>query len=738
MKKLLTLLVSLTITTVIYSQTFVGKVVDSNNKPIPYALLNIAHKNIHTHSSDGGRFMLDALEIGDTIAVTHLAYENAIYIITELSDKVLIKMKETAISIEAITISNEVNTVKLISEVDVKLVPVNSSQDVLRKVPGLLIGQHAGGGKAEQIFLRGFDIDHGTDISITTDGIPVNMVSHAHGQGYADLHFLIPETIDKIDFGVGPYSAQHGNFATAGNINLNTRSSLDYNSVKLEIGQNQTRRLMTMLKIPDNDLNAGYIAAEYLGTNGPFISDQNFSRVNAFGKYTRQIEQGSIDITGSYFTSTWDASGQIPQRAVDSGLITRLGAIDDTEGGTTSRANLALGHQKFLSKSSFIKTKIFFSKYDFELYSNFTFFLDDPINGDQIKQKEDRCLYGLTSEYTKTLDTDNIESTLNVGVSLRSDKSLDNQLAHTLNRTEILENYQLGDVTETNLGIYVNSTFDFGKLLINPSVRVDNFNFGYLDLLASTYSNKSVSKSIVSPKINFAYNFSPALQLYTKLGKGFHSNDSRVVVTDEELNTIPAAYGYDVGTLWKPTPNIIVNAAYWYLFLEQEFVYVGDAGIVEPSGRTKRQGVDLSIKYQPKDWLYLTTDINFTKPRSLDEADGQDYIPLAPTSTITGGITYSHHSGLTTNLNLRHLADRAANEDYSIVAEGYSVFDLNVNYSLSNVNFGFQIQNLLNTEWNETQFATESRLFDEPESVTEIHFTPGTPFFIKGIVEYKF
>ena len=738
MKKLFFLLLSLIATTVLKSQSVNGRVTDANNKPISYALLHVADQNnIHTHSSDDGRFILEA-NVGDTITVTHLAYETTVFIITDLNEDVLVKMKESAISLEAITISNEVNTIKLISDVDVKIVPVNSSQDVLRKVPGLFIGQHAGGGKAEQIFLRGFDIDHGTDISITTDGLPVNMVSHAHGQGYADLHFLIPETIDNIDFGVGPYNAQHGNFATAGHINLNTKNSLEHNSIKVELGQNQTKRLMTLLKLSENDLNDGYIAGEYLGTNGPFISDQNFSRVNLFGKYTRQINKGSIDVTGSFFTSNWDASGQIPQRAVDSNLITRFGAIDDTEGGTTSRSNLALGYQKFLSASSFIKTKIFFSKYDFELFSNFTFFLDDPINGDQIKQKEDRYLYGLTSEYTKTLNTDNIESIFNIGVSLRSDKSRDNQLARTLNRTEVLENIQLGNVTETNLGFYINSTFDFGKFLINPSIRVDNFDFTYLDQLATTYSHRSISKSIVSPKINFAYNFSPSLQLYTKLGKGFHSNDSRVVVTDEALNTIPAAYGYDVGALWKPTPKIIVNTAYWYLFLEQEFVYVGDAGIVEPSGRTKRQGVDLSIKYQPKDWLYLTTDINFTKPRSLDEVEGQDYIPLAPTSTITGGITYISTHGLSANMNLRYLADRAANEDFSIVAKGYSVFDFNVNYKLSNVNFGFQIQNLFNTKWNETQFATESRLFDEPESVTEIHFTPGIPFFIKGIVEYEF
>ena len=194
----------------------------------------------------------------------------------------------------------------------------------------------------------------------------------------------------------------------------------------------------------------------------------------------------------------------------------------------------------------------------------------------------------------------------------------------------------------------------------------------------------------------------------------------------------------DVGAIWKPVPSLFVNVALWNLFLEQEFVYVGDAGIVEPSGETSRRGVDLSLRYQPLGWLYLQTDVNYTLARSLEADEGEDLIPLAPDFTIKSGLTIKHPSGINGGLDVRHLEDRPATEDNSIVAPGYTVVDLNLNYAFSNLTVGFQIQNLLDTEWNETQFATESRLLNEPESVEEIHFTPGVPFFIKGIVSYRF
>lgn len=603
----------------------------------------------------------------------------------------------------------------------------------------MFIGQHAGGGKAEQIFLRGFDIDHGTDIAITADGIPVNMVSHAHGQGYADLHFIIPETIESVDFGLGPYHASKGNFNTAGYVDFAIKKKISDNLIKLEAGQFQTTRLMAMFKLLDNDNSNAYLASEYLISNGPFESPQNFQRANVLGSYTKELSESStIDVSLSHFFSSWTASGQIPQRAVDSGRLTRFGAIDDTEGGTTSRSNFIFGHKKYLSANSFIKSKVYLSKYDFELFSNFTFFLEDPVNGDQILQEENRYLYGLTSEYTQSIFSDRFVTNLSFGVSLRADNSNNNRLANTFNRTTILNNIQFGDITEHNLGLYANAEFDFGKVVVNPSLRFDNFNYAYLDLVVNNQSRLSDSKSIISPKLNVQYNVSRKLQFYTKLGKGFHSNDARSFLISSNENTIPAAYGFDVGAIWKPLSRLFVNATYWNLFLEQEFVYVGDAGIVEPSGETFRRGFDLSLRYQQLEWLFFNSDINYTIAISTNEEEGNDFIPLAPDFTVKTGFTLKHPSGFSSSLNVKHIDDRPANEDNSIIAVGYTVVDLSANYDFGNLSVGFQIQNLFDKEWNETQFATESRLLSEPESVEEIHFTPGTPLFLKGIVQYSF
>jgi outer membrane receptor protein involved in Fe transport len=211
-----------------------------------------------------------------------------------------------------------------------------------------------------------------------------------------------------------------------------------------------------------------------------------------------------------------------------------------------------------------------------------------------------------------------------------------------------------------------------------------------------------------------------------------------VVVAQNGREILPAAYSSDLGFIWKPINRMMVNVAIWNLFLEQEFVYVGDEGIVEPSGRSNRQGTDLSLRYQPLEWLYLDFDANYTYARAIDEETGNDLIPLAPDFTMVAGATVKHESGLYGNINVRYLKDRPANEDNSIVAAGYTVVDFSTGYRWKNLDLGIQIQNLLDTEWNETQFATESRLRNETEPVEEIHFTPGTPFFLRGSLSYYF
>ncbi|MBX2826577.1 MAG: TonB-dependent receptor [Flavobacteriaceae bacterium] len=723
----------------LWAQSLSGYVLDDSQQPIQEAYIFNKTTEQHTHSDEMGYFILENASVGDTLQFSHLSYQTEQWVINELQTPLTVILFSKSIALSEIVITPRLNALNIITDIDTETNPVNSSQDVLRKVPGLVIGQHAGGGKAEQIFLRGFDIDHGTDINITVDGLPVNMVSHAHGQGYADLHFVIPETLENIDFGKGPYYGNKGNFATAGYVDFRTRRKLENSTIKLEAGQFDTYRLLGMFNLLKNTNHNAYIASEFILSDGPFESPQNFNRTNLFAKYNGLLsDKDRLGITASHFTSGWDASGQIPERAVNSGLIGRFGAIDDTEGGTTSRSNVLIDYDKRIDDRTSLYNKVYWSRYDFELFSNFTFFLEDPINGDQIKQREKRNLYGLQSEYERKYYWGEYQGNWKAGISLRQDQSDNNELSRTLNRSETLEQLQLGTINETNAGAYLESTLHLGKWTINPAIRADYFNFKYNDGLLDLYETQNETQTIVSPKLNILFNPSDKLQLYAKSGKGFHSNDTRVVVAQRDEKTLPAAYGLDLGFIGKLSPKMILNMAYWHLYLEQEFVYVGDAGIVEPSGKTRRSGLELSYRYQPLNWLSWNLDANYVRARAIEESSGNDYIPLAPEFTLTSGVSVNHPSGWFGSIEVRYLDDRPANEDNSIVAKGYTVTDLNLGYQWKNLSFGVQIQNILDTDWNETQFATESRLQNELNPVEEIHFTPGTPFFLKTSIQYSF
>jgi len=718
-----------------------GTVVNQDNERLEDVYLFNQRTSTAVYTDHNGNFKLEDVEVGDIIMLSYIGFKNYTLTITEkdLNRIITISLEQANISLTQVQITPEVNTLNKFVDVDIKTNPVKSSQELMRKVPGVIIGQHAGGGKAEQIFLRGFDVDHGTDVAIGVDGMPVNMVSHAHGQGYADLHFLIPETVDNINFGKGPYTASVGNFNTAGYLNFKTKKRIEESSVSLEYGQFETLRTVGVFNVLDDDNHSAYVAGSLNLTDGPFESSQNFNRYNVMAKYNYRLPQDQeLTLTMSHFTSKWDASGQIPQRAVDQGLIGRFGAIDDTEGGQTSRTNINIEHTKYLTDTKTLSTNAFYSKYDFELFSNFTFFLEDPENGDQIRQFEDRNLYGF-----KTVLSDKFYDTATnfeyqAGFGLRYDNADDVQLSRTKNRKELLERLAFGDVDETNIYGFLNTEFEFGDFKLNPGLRLDYFKFDYVNNLTETYDNASETKLTASPKLNLIYTPTNTVQLFAKTGIGFHSNDTRVVTANNGEDILPLAYGADLGGIFKITDNLVFNTALWYLFLEQEFVYVGDAAIVEPSGKTRRLGIDAGLRYEPLSWLYLYSDINYTYARSINEPEGQDYIPLAPDFTSTGGITIQNLNGFSGGLNYRYLDDRAANEDDSIVAEGYFVTDANINYTYKNYTFGIAIENLLDTEWNETQFATESRLQNEVEPVEEIHFTPGTPFFLRGKVTVTF
>lgn len=733
MKKI-TILLLLLFSALSFSQVRSGVVVDSLNNPIENVYLFNENSQSHAHTDELGRFSIEKTNQNDQLTVAALGFKRQT--LTVSAEELVIVLQSDAFKLDEVVIASNSFAMNVISKIDLNTTPVKSSQEVLRKVPGLFIGQHAGGGKAEQIFLRGFDIDHGTDIAISVDGMPVNMVSHAHGQGYADLHFVIPETIDKIDFGKGSYYASKGDFATAGYVGFKTKDYIENSSISAEIGQFNTVRTLGVFDVlGKQSKEKAYIATEYLLTDGPFDSPQNFKRINIFGKYTKQLADNSkVSVLASRFTSKWDASGQIPQRLVDNGTISRFGSVDDTEGGETSRTNFNVAYAKPIDQNTFFKANTFYSNYQFELYSNFTFFLDDPINGDQIRQKENRSIYGLNSELSKKWKN----TMLQFGLGFRADETSNSELSHTVNRKTILERIMLGDIDQTNMFSYLNAEFDFGKLKVNPALRLDYFKFNYYDKLAPTYEDQSENKMKFSPKLNLIYTQNTNFQVFLKSGFGFHSNDTRVVVAQSGKKILPTSFGADFGIIYKPFPKLLINSALWMLNLEQEFVYVGDAGIVEPSGRSSRKGIDLGLRYQLSDHVFFDAEANYTYGRSIDEPEGQDYIPLAPDFTTTAGISLKDYKNWSGGLQYRYLKSRPANEDNSIVAKGYMVTDANINYQWNNMNFGITVENLFDTEWNETQFATESQLQDEPNSVEEIHFTPGTPFFIKGKVVYSF
>lgn len=707
---------------------------------IEEANISYQHGSKHTHTAINGTFSLQLQQLPDTLVVSRMGYETTHHIVGANDGLITINLNRREIQLSQVAVT-AFDMQKNISKVDLDKTPVNSAQDLLRKVPGLFIAQHAGGGKAEQIFLRGFDNDHGTDIAVTADGIPVNMVSHAHGQGYADLHFIIPETVKDIDFGKGAYYADKGDLNTSGYVNFSTYDHLDNNLFKLEAGAFNTFRALSMFNLLNDSQRArnAYIAGEFNYSDGPFDIKQNFNRVNLFAKYNQWLDSKRyINFQASVFSSGWNASGQIPERAVADGTISRWGSIDPTEGGATSRINMAFNYKQLISDDETWETQLFYSKYKFHLFSNFTFFLNDPVYGDEIEQLDNRSLYGFENKYVRNFQLDNSRMSWTSGVGLRADDIRDLQLNHVYQRDSLLNRLSNVSAVELNLHAYSNLDWHIGDWTINPAVRVDHFIFNLHDRMKSLPAGQDASATRVSPKLNFAYTPNAKVQYYLKSGMGFHSNDVRVVIAQEGREILPYSIGSDLGLVWKPTENLIVQPAIWGLYLQQEFVYVGDEAVVEPSGKTKRLGADLGIRYQATPWLYLDADVNYAHARALDAPKGEDYIPLVPSITSTGGIAVKLARGLSANMRYRYMNTKPAIEDNSIKAKGYFVNDLVVNYGQKKWNFMLQVQNLFDADWNEAQFETETRLRDENSSVSELHFTPGTPFFIKTGISYKF
>ena len=720
-----------------YSQgTLQGILADEQHLPLTGANVIIKETGMGEITDASGKFRFQSLKAGSYhVEVSFIGYETKstpVEIKDGFTVQLTIELKSGAVQLSDLVVSSSPDRpVNTLSQVDIKFRPITTSQDVLRMIPGLFIAQHAGGGKAEQIFLRGFDCDHGTDINVEVDGLPVNMITHAHGQGYADLHFLMPEMINYVDFDKGPYFANKGDLNTAGYVAFQTRNKLDRNFAKVEGGSFNTGRIAAGMNLIETKKSNAFIASEFFRSDGFFVNNQDFTRFNLHARFnTRLSDKLNLSAAFTAFSSEWNASGQIPDRAVDEGIISRFGSIDPTEGGNTSRYNAYVKSTHQFDNGATWENQVFAIRYNFNLFSNFTFYLHDPVNGDQINQKDSRWVYGYKSRYQKTsTHFDKVVKT-DIGAGARYNDISTIALEHTVKRT-FLNPIQYGAVQELNLNAYVSETlFLTDKFSINAALRLDYFNFTYHDKL-STVQPPAVGKTIVNPKLNLNYQVNPNVSLFVRSGTGFHSNDARVVVAQDGKDILPRAYGLDVGAEVKLTPQLLIHAALWRLDLDQEFVYSGDEGVVEPSGKTTRQGIDVSVRCQLSSWLFADVDANLTKPRAVGLPDGRNYIPLAPVITSVAGLTVRRGYGLNGSVRYRYIGDRPANEDNTLVAKGYFITDAMVNYTRKSWELGVSIENLFDKPWKEAQFDTESRLKNEAAPVDEIHFTPGTPFSLK-------
>lgn len=622
------------------------------------------------------------------------------------------------------------------------LQPQGRPAQVLRLIPGFVAVEHSGGaGKGDQYFLRGFDGDHGTDVAFFSDGMPINFRSHAHGQGYADLNFIIPETIDGLDVHKGAYLPEFGDFDTAGAVNFRTRQVVKEGIVQAAGGQFDTQRYMLMFS-PTKDRIRTLFAGEGYYTNGPFLNDNRYFRANLLGKITTNFSsRDEVSLTATFHKAQWNASGEIPLRAVSAGTLDRFGAIDPSEGGKTLRSTARLNYHYDTHSGGQFFANAYAQYYTFDLYTNFTFFLHDPINGDGIQQHDNRVMYGGDIGYTQRAEVLGVPSVGTIGVQTRLDD------IHARLGTQVRRN-PLGttmdsDILEASYAPYIKAEVQpLSWMRVTGGFRAETFTFDVRNRCPDCAEQPAGRRtsSIVLPKANLILGPWLRSEFFANYGEGYHSNDARSVVASGS-SPFARARTYEVGVRSKPwgPDGIEFVTTLWGIDLKSELVFVGDEGTTESRGASRRRGVEVAARGQLWGPVYLNGSLTWSKA----EFNNGEAIPLAPELTAYGAILVQWPEGLRSQIQATYLGVRPLIEDRSAKAPSWIDIDLSERYILpiklshGRLEAFLFIQNLLNTKWEQATFYFESRLRNEAAGVNDIHFVPGNPrFFMGGLAWY--
>lgn len=636
-----------------------------------------------------------------------------------------------------------------VSHDDILQRPILRTGDVLESVPGLVATQHSGSGKANQYFLRGFNLDHGTDFATSVDGMPVNMRSHGHGQGYTDLNFIIPELVEEIVYRKGSYYSDVGDFSGAGSARIRTRDHNIPNSIQLGAGEYGFARALLSGSTESGSGELIY-GLELQGYEGPWDQvDEDVEKTNFMLKQFWVSDESSYSVTLMGYDNQWNSADQIPDRAVRSGLISKYGSIDTSVGGSSSRFSLSFGMTRPLAGGDLNATG-YAIDYEMDLFSNFSYFIAPE--GDQFKQVDDRRIYGGELTWDRLDNWGGIPVTNTLGADLRVDDIDEVGLSSTSAR-QFLSNIRLDAVEQSSFGLYWENQLQWtDKLRTVLGVRHDFFDFEVNGLAAGDPStlianSGSNDSDISTASLSVMYAINQNHEIYASIGEGFHSNDargttiSRDPLTGEAVDPVDPLVeteGAEIG--WRIYFNNRLNASFalWQLDIDSELLFVGDAGNTEDTGvGSERQGFELTAYYQVNDvfgldFEYSNTDAKFSTP-----VDGSDEIPGAMDEVISAGINFQPNDQFFAHLRHRQFADYPL--DGGARADGSSMTNLRLGYEVNDsLQLSLDVLNLFDSEDHDVEYFYESQLAGEAEPVGDNHYHVFEPRSVRFYVQYGF
>lgn len=620
--------------------------------------------------------------------------------------------------------------------------PLLRTGEVLELVPGMVVTQHSGSGKANQYFLRGFNLDHGTDFATFVNGMPVNMRSHGHGQGYTDLNFLIPEVIESLEYQKGSYDVSIGDFSGAGSASFSTSSRLDQGLAKMTLGQDAYRRGLVMDSVAVGSGDFLY-ALEKQSYDGPWTGiSEDIDKSNLWLTYSQPLAGGEWSIGFMGYNNQWNSADQIPERAVSSGLIDELGSLDNSVGGESDRYSI-----NSQWRNEHLSLSVYAIRYNLNLWSNFTYYLDDSINGDQFEQVDARWIYGGQIEYRVHPELAGIPTDTRIGADYRMDDIAEVGLYHTAQRQR-LGTIRSDSVTEQSIGLFADTTLHWSdrfRTLIGA--RYDYFNFDVksrvdvnqngVDL---TDNSGSANADNVALKTSLIYAPGQNLETYFSVGQGLHSNDARgttIKVDPADGSAVDAvdplvdSLGYEVGMRGLFAERLNASVVLWQLDLDSELLFVGDAGNTEATRPSRRQGLEMTGYLKLTERWNIDLEYAWTRARFRGHSDDGDYIPGAPESVAQAGVTWlgETHTGnpWSGSLRMRYIGTRPLIEDNSERAASNLVLNAATQLEVSNWQLGLELLNLLDSNDHDIDYWYESQLATEGSPQEGLHYHPMEP-----------